>query len=193
MDRLAATAGGRTISEIARCAGWPFAPPRCYPSGRAVPRGGNARVAGKSTQELGFRQAGFKGSSNLRGMLSIGTFQATFHAVDKRVWTVQMDASACRRLRSRVVVAQSPHHLVCPEIQPADLHFLGATRGDPAWQSEWELMAVVLGVTAFSRYLRGKCVRLLTDNTGALSAVNNLRASAPGIADRRVGHQASPP
>ena len=67
------------------------------------------------------------------------------------------------------------------EIQEWDLALLGAKTGDPAWQSEWELLAVAISARLFGPQIASQAVHLTTDNTGVLHMALNLRASSPGM------------
>ena len=68
-------------------------------------------------------------------------------------------------------------------ITEADLALLGATRNDPAFQSEWELLAVWISLEVFSQYLdrslAGMRVVLRTDNTATIQAAMEYKASSP--------------
>ena len=68
------------------------------------------------------------------------------------------------------------------ELQPEDFAFLQATPGDPAWQTEWEMLAIIVSLTSFSKFIRHKAVSLLADNTGVLETTLKLRSSKPGMA-----------
>ena len=67
------------------------------------------------------------------------------------------------------------------EIQEWDLALLGAKTEDPAWQSEWELLAVAISARLFGPQIASQAVHLTTDNTGVLHTALNLRASSPGM------------
>ena len=57
-------------------------------------------------------------------------------------------------------------------ISDEDCQLLGATRGDPAFQSEWALLAVWISFDVFAKFitpdLHGSCVMLRTDNTAVI-------------------------
>ena len=58
---------------------------------------------------------------------------------------------------------------------PDDLHFLKATVGDPAWQAEWELFAILIAIDTWLPHLRGQAAFLLqADATAALFAAARL-------------------
>ena len=56
-----------------------------------------------------------------------------------------------------------------------DLFFLQAQKGDPAWQAEWELFAVLIAVDTWLANLKGQSTFLMqTDATAALFAAARL-------------------
>ena len=65
------------------------------------------------------------------------------------------------------------------KVQPEDEEILGAVSGDPAFQSELELLAVLISFRVFRRWLEGPAgpagVLLRVDNTATLMAAMELR------------------
>ena len=57
----------------------------------------------------------------------------------------------------------------------------GATVGDPAFQTEWELLAIFIAICIFSKFLKRTHVRMFiqSDNTAALRAALEFHASSP--------------
>eukprot|EP00435_Cladocopium_sp_Y103_P074226 s203_g47.t1 len=57
----------------------------------------------------------------------------------------------------------------------------GARTHDPSFQSEWELLAILLAVHLFSKFLVGQRVQIVvqSDSSSALEAVMNFRAHSP--------------
>lgn len=68
-------------------------------------------------------------------------------------------------------------------VTAADLELLGATAGDPAFQSEWELLAVWISVETFMPILSelgcNPRILLRTDNAATISAAMDYRAKSP--------------
>ena len=62
------------------------------------------------------------------------------------------------------------------ELNESDLNLFGAERGDPAWQSEWELYAVLVSVVVFGDWVKGKKVAIQTDNTATMTTSMNLKS-----------------
>ena len=62
------------------------------------------------------------------------------------------------------------------ELNKSDLNLFGAVRGDPAWQSEWELYAVLVSVVVFSDIVKDKKMALQTDNTATMRASMVLKS-----------------
>ena len=60
-----------------------------------------------------------------------------------------------------------------------DAQLFNATIGDPSWQSEWELLAVLVSLRIFAEELNGGWVALESDNTATLQAALDFRASSP--------------
>ena len=56
------------------------------------------------------------------------------------------------------------------------MNLFGAVRGDPAWQSEWELYAVLVSVVAFSDIIKHKKIAIQTDNTATMRASMVLKS-----------------
>ena len=56
-----------------------------------------------------------------------------------------------------------------------DLTIFKAKIGDPAWQSEWEILALLVSLHAFRRFLpRRTCIAVESDNTAVLEAATTL-------------------
>ena len=68
------------------------------------------------------------------------------------------------------------------DIQEEDLRLLQAEKGNPAWQTEWEFVSIILSIVAFREWTQGSAVALQTDNTGVLETTIQLRSSKPGMA-----------
>jgi len=65
---------------------------------------------------------------------------------------------------------------------PDDLAFLKAKIGDPAWQAEWELFAILIAVDAWLPHLRGQAAFLLqADATAALFSAARLAGRTPAM------------
>lgn len=70
-------------------------------------------------------------------------------------------------------------------VSDADCSLLGATRGDPAFQSEWELLAVWVSIETFLEILKkfsAVKIFLRTDNTATIQAAMEFRAGSPVMA-----------
>jgi hypothetical protein len=67
------------------------------------------------------------------------------------------------------------------EIRAEDLTKFKADYGSPAWQSEWELLAILASLKVFAHMLQGGLVRVVieSDSTSALQASMTLRAHSP--------------
>ena len=65
------------------------------------------------------------------------------------------------------------------ELRSEDLTRFRATIGDPAWQSEWEFLAVLISLEVFGAQLRNNKFKLQVDNTATLSAAMLLKSSSP--------------
>eukprot|EP00435_Cladocopium_sp_Y103_P039029 s2094_g10.t1 len=116
----------------------------------------------------------------LARMTQCGTLVATYHWQPRALWQIQTDASVYG-FGGILWYGRRPVAWWADTLQPCDLALLGATAGDPAWQSEWELMAVAISVRLFGPKLLSQAVHLTTDNTGVLHTALNLRASSPGM------------
>eukprot|EP00435_Cladocopium_sp_Y103_P000377 s3357_g1.t1 len=116
----------------------------------------------------------------LSRMTQCGTLVATYHWQPQAMWQIQTDASVFG-FGGILWYGRQPVAWWADVLQPCDLALLGATAGDPAWQSEWELMAVAISVKLFGPKLASQAVHLTTDNTGVLHTALNLRASSPGM------------
>ena len=63
-----------------------------------------------------------------------------------------------------------------------DIAFLNATAGDPAWQAEWELYAVMMAVDAWLGHLWGHLLCVIqVDATAALHAVMRASGRTPAM------------
>ena len=62
------------------------------------------------------------------------------------------------------------------ELQQCDLDLFGAQRGDPAWQSEWELYAVLVSLVVFADFVKDKKMALQADNTATIRAAMVLKS-----------------
>lgn len=80
-------------------------------------------------------------------------------------------------------VGGKPQAFFCLQITQATCNLFGgeATVGDPAFQTEWELLAIFIAICVFSRFLRGVRVQIFlqTDNTAAPQAALEFKASSP--------------
>eukprot|EP00435_Cladocopium_sp_Y103_P027100 s2345_g6.t1 len=116
----------------------------------------------------------------LSRMTQCGTLTATYHWQPRALWQIQTDASVYG-FGGILWCGCKPVAWWADVLQPCDLAPLNAAAGDPAWQSEWELMAVAISITVFGPQLLSQAVHLTTDNTGVLHIALNLRASSPGM------------
>ena len=62
------------------------------------------------------------------------------------------------------------------ELNESDLSLFGAVKGDPKWQSEWELYAVLVSVVVFEGIVKDKKMALQTDNTATMRASMVLKS-----------------
>lgn len=69
------------------------------------------------------------------------------------------------------------------EVTEADLKLLGAQKGDPSYQTEWEMLAVWISLELFCPLLVGDDfstqILLRTDNTATIQAAIYHKASSP--------------
>ena len=66
------------------------------------------------------------------------------------------------------------------KVTNADLELLGATAGDPAFQSEWELLTVWISIETFMRVLKElDCNPQIWLRTATISAAMDYRAKSP--------------
>ena len=68
-------------------------------------------------------------------------------------------------------------------VSPQDLELMGSSPGDPAFQSEWELLAVWISLEAFKKWLwdldMPTQLVVRTDNMAVLQAVKESKAHSP--------------
>ena len=68
------------------------------------------------------------------------------------------------------------------DLSPDDLAFLNAKIGDPAWQAEWELFAILIVVDAWLPHLLGQAACLLQAGaTSALYSAARLAGRTPAM------------
>ena len=70
-------------------------------------------------------------------------------------------------------------------VSDADCSLLGATRDDPAFQSEWELLAVWVSIETFLKiFEKFSAIKIFlrTDNTATIQAAMEFRAGSPVMA-----------
>ncbi|CAK0883204.1 unnamed protein product, partial [Prorocentrum cordatum] len=97
------------------------------------------------------------------------------------------DLSACIRTDASpygfgaiFFVDGAPRAWIAEEWADADLELLHATRGDPAWQAEWELLALLVAVDCWLPRLEDEALALLqTDATAALFSAARLAGRTP--------------
>ena len=96
--------------------------------------------------------------------------------------------SAFARTRPHMVWEQSffkkglPVLWMALDWSPDDLAFLKAKIGDPAWQAEWELFAILIAVDAWLPHLRGQAAFLLqADATAAIFSAARLAGRTPAM------------
>ena len=71
------------------------------------------------------------------------------------------------------------------ELRAVDFELFGSQRGDPAFQSEYELLAVLVGLRVFRQLIwRAKAMRVIqrSDNTATLHTALRYKASSPIMA-----------
>ena len=104
----------------------------------------------------------------LTRLTSSGELRVTFHHAGKGPkYTIQTDASPWG-FGAILWGPSGAEAWWAQDLQCEDLAFLQGSKGDPAWQSEWEFMAIVLSVSAFGDWISGQAISLLADNTGVL-------------------------
>ena len=67
------------------------------------------------------------------------------------------------------------------EVHERDLSRLRARRGEPAWQNEWEMLAVLVSIVVFEADLAGEKFILQADNITALEAASRYKSPRPLI------------
>ncbi|CAK0835747.1 unnamed protein product [Prorocentrum cordatum] len=112
-------------------------------------------------------------------------------AITVQRWTTATtrlaDLSACIRTDASpygfgaiFFVDGAPRAWIAEEWADADLELLHATRGDPAWQAEWELLALLVAVDCWMPRLKDEALALLqTDATAALFSAARLAGRTP--------------
>ena len=76
----------------------------------------------------------------------------------------------------------APIHWMAGTWMAEDIQYLNATAGDPAWQAEWELYAVLLAVDAWLGHLWGNPLAVIQmDATAALHAVMRAAGRTPAM------------
>ncbi|CAK0840856.1 unnamed protein product, partial [Prorocentrum cordatum] len=106
-------------------------------------------------------------------------------------WTIATtrlaDLSACIRTDAPphgfgaiLFVDGAPRAWIAEEWADADLELLHADRGGPAWQAEWELLALLVAVGCWLPRLKDEALALLqTDATAALFSAARLAGRTP--------------
>lgn len=141
-----------------------------------------ARVTKRARERknLVFMKQVYLALSTLHRMTQCSSLNATFHWHPRSLWQIQTDASVFG-FGGILWYGRQPVAWWADEIQEWDLALLAAKTGDPAWQSEWELLAVAISARLFGPQIASQAVHLTTDNTGVLHTALNLRASSPGM------------
>jgi hypothetical protein len=80
-----------------------------------------------------------------------------------------------------LLVSGKPQRYWACALSAEDLARFGAQVGDPAFQSEWELLAVHMALRIFGPYLNGGWMQVIVqaDNTSALQAALQFKAKSP--------------
>ena len=118
----------------------------------------------------------------LQRLAAGSNLQATFHKQERSpTLVIQTDASPWG-FGGVLWQAKRPVAWWAQDIQPEDLTLLQAEIGNPAWQTEWEFVSIILSISAFQSWVRSRAVALQTDNTGVLETALQLRSSKAGMA-----------
>jgi hypothetical protein len=97
------------------------------------------------------------------------------------VWCVRTDASPFG-MGAILFKFGQPVAWIAEDWGEHDLRVLKATRGDPAWQAEWELLAVLIAVDTWLPHLHAQAVSLLqTDATAALYDATRMAGRTPAM------------
>jgi hypothetical protein len=96
-------------------------------------------------------------------------------------WCVRTDASPFG-MGAILFYHGAPKAWIAEEWAPEDYGLLQAQRGDPAWQAEWELLAVLIAVDAWLPHLHSQAMCLLqTDATAALHDAARMSGRTPAM------------
>ena len=68
------------------------------------------------------------------------------------------------------------HGYWADELSDLDVARFGAARGDPAWQTEWEMLAVLISLEVWKAKLVNSKVAIQTDNTATMYAALHLKS-----------------
>ena len=98
---------------------------------------------------------------------------------------IETDASPTR-LGSVLFVCEKPTHFIGHVLTEQDCQDLGgqARLNDPAYQSEFELLAIFISIKLFSELFKEQCIQVFAhrDSTSALHTVMTLRGKSPLMA-----------
>ena len=67
------------------------------------------------------------------------------------------------------------------DLRDEDFKRFKAQRGDPAWQNEWEMLAVLASIVAFESDIAGEKFLLQADNMTAIEAASKYKSTRPLI------------
>ena len=67
------------------------------------------------------------------------------------------------------------------DLRDEDFKRFKAQRGDPAWQNEWEMLAVLASIVAFESDIAGEKFLLQADNMTAIEAASRYKSTRPLI------------
>ena len=96
-------------------------------------------------------------------------------------YTVRTDASPFG-MGAILFKAGTPVSWIALDWSQQDLTLLKATLGDPAWQAEWELLALLIAFDTWLPLLRGEVACLAqTDATAALFSANRAAGRTPAM------------